>query len=175
MSADEGADDEPIRIAAYDAEWPTRFERERALLEDAIGGWVKGGIHHVGSTAVPGLSAKPIVDILVGVDDLATSTTCFDPLAKLEYRYAPYRTEEMHWFCKPDPRRRLFHLHLIPVDRARFHDELAFRDLLRADSEKARAYGELKKRLAVRFEDDRERYTGAKTDFIAHALNEVSP
>jgi GrpB-like predicted nucleotidyltransferase (UPF0157 family) len=169
------AADEPIRVVVYDPRWPTRFERERALLDHAIGAWAEGGIHHVGSTAVRGLGAKPIVDILVGVGDLAGSRACFDPLARLEYLYAPYRTEEMHWFCKPDPRRRSFHLHLIPTDSARFRDELALRDLLRADPEKARAYGELKYRLAARFAHDREAYTDAKADFIARALRESRP
>ncbi|HWW67211.1 MAG TPA: GrpB family protein, partial [Solirubrobacterales bacterium] len=83
---------------------PVRFEEERAKLEAAIGPWVVGGIHHVGSTAVPGLDAKPIIDILVGVEDLESSRACLDRLAALGYLYAPYRSEEMHWLCKPDPR-----------------------------------------------------------------------
>jgi GrpB-like predicted nucleotidyltransferase (UPF0157 family) len=167
------AADEPIRIVAYDPEWPARFERERGLLERAIGDWVAGGIHHVGSTAVPRLDAKPIVDILVGVEDLTVSRACFEPLAELEYLYAPYRAEEMHWFCKPDPRRRSHHLHLVPVDAARFRDELAFRDLLRMDPGKARAYADLKRKLAVDFEHDREGYTDAKAVFIDDALHEA--
>ena len=93
-----------------------------------MGSWVAGGIHHVGSTAVPGLDAKPIIDILVGVDDLVASRGCFESLADLEYLYAPYRADEMHWFCKPDPGRRTHHLHLVPGDSSRFRDELAFRD-----------------------------------------------
>ena len=95
--------DEPIRIAAYDPAWPARFEQERLALAAAIGDWAVGGIHHIGSTAVPGLDAKPIIDVLVGVEDLEASRACFDPLAGLDYLYAPYRTEEMHWFCKPHP------------------------------------------------------------------------
>ncbi len=165
------SNDEPIRLVAYRSEWPARFERERVLLDRAIGNWVVGGIHHVGSTAVPGLEAKPIIDILAGVADLATSRACFEPLAELDYLYAPYRQEEMHWFCKPDPRRRSHHLHLVPVDTARFRDELAFRDLLRADPETAEAYRALKHRLAGRFEHDREGYTDAKAEFIARALS----
>lgn len=164
--------DEPIRVVAYDPQWPARFERERALLEQAIGPWVVGGIHHVGSTAVPGLDAKPVVDILVGVADLETSRACFDPLAELEYLYAPYLPEEMHWFCKPDPRRRTHHLHLVPHGSSRYRDELAFRDRLRADPEKARDYADLKHELAARFARDREAYTDAKADFIAGALAE---
>ena len=62
--------DEPIRLVPYDPSWPDRFEEERVALVDAIGGWIVGGVHHVGSTAVPGLEAKPIVDILAGVRSL---------------------------------------------------------------------------------------------------------
>lgn len=169
MVVAEGAD-EPIRIAAYEAEWPARFERERAVLGRAVGPWAVGGIHHVGSTAVPGLDAKPIIDILVGVVSLEASRTCFDSLAELSYLYAPYRPEEMHWFCKPDPRRREYHLHLVPFDSIRFRDELSFRDRLRASPETAQEYADLKRALATRFADDREAYTEAKGDFIARLL-----
>jgi GrpB-like predicted nucleotidyltransferase (UPF0157 family)/GNAT superfamily N-acetyltransferase len=158
--------DEPIRLVAYDSSWPDRFERERAALEEAVGAWATGGIHHVGSTAVPGLDAKPIIDILVGVDSLDASRACFEPLAKLGYVYAPYRAEEMHWFCKPHPSRRTHHLHLIPTGSSRFRDELAFRDRLRASPDVAAEYVALKRSLAERFADDREAYTDAKADFI---------
>jgi len=163
-------DDEPVRIAPYDLNWPVLFEREREILERAVGRWVVGGIHHVGSTAVPGLDAKPIIDILVGVGNLETSRACFEPLAELEYLYAPYLSEEMHWFCKPDPQHRTHHLHLAPADGQRFEDELAFRDRLRADRAMATNYAALKHQLATRFEDDREAYTEAKAEFIFNAL-----
>jgi len=165
--------DEPIRVVPYDPEWPARFDRERDLLRRAIGTWVVGDIHHVGSTAVPGLDAKPIIDILVGVEDLESSRACFEPLAALEYLYAPYLPEEMHWFCKPDPGRRTHHLHLVPRDSPRYRDELAFRDHLRANPEKSSDYAELKHQLAARFVSDRESYTEAKADFIQRALGEV--
>ncbi len=93
------------------------------------------------------------------------------PLAGLEYRYAPYRSEEMHWFCKPDPSRRTHHLHLAPTDGRRYADELAFRDRLRADPETAAAYAALKRELAARFPEDRDGYTDAKSDFIRRALD----
>lgn len=164
--------DEPIQLVPYDPSWPARFAEERLALDEAVGAWVTGGIHHVGSTAVPGLDAKPIVDILVGVDSLGASRACCCPLAKLDYLYAPYRVEEMHWFCKPHPSRRTHHLHLVPTDSRRFHDEIAFRDLLRANSEVAQEYAALKRSLARRFSRDREAYTEAKTDFIASKLGE---
>ena len=167
---DARARNEPVRLTPYDPAWPDAFERERAALEAAIGPWAVGGIHHVGSTAVPGLAAKPIVDILVGVEDLETSRECFEPLARLEYLYAPYRSEEMHWFCKPRPDRRTHHLHLVPAGSRRYVEELAFRDLLRADPRVADAYAALKRELALRFRDDREAYTDAKAGFIREAL-----
>jgi GrpB-like predicted nucleotidyltransferase (UPF0157 family) len=158
--------DEPVRIAPYDPAWPERFEEEREALSAAIDYWVTGGIHHVGSTSVPGLGSKPVIDILVGVRDLEESRSCFDRLGDLEYMYAPYRSEEMHWFCKPNPSRRTHHLHLVPAGSSRFHDELAFRDYLRTHSEVAKEYGALKRRLAKKFRHDREAYTDAKTEFI---------
>jgi len=157
----------------YDPSWPERFEAERALLADAIGPWVAGGIHHVGSTAVPGLAAKPVIDILVEVADLAASRGCFGRLAHLGYLYAPYRAEEMHWLCKPDPSLRTHHLHLVPVGSKRARDELAFRDLLRGDPATAGEYGALKRDLAGRFELDREAYTEAKGEFVRAALSGV--
>ena len=162
--------DEPIRVVDYDPQWLERFERERALLDAAIGEWAVGGIHHVGSTAVSGLAAKPTIDILVGVEDLESSRACFGPLAELGYLYAPYRPEEMQWFCKPSPSRREFHLHLVPAESARFRDELRFRNRLRMDPGLAREYAELKKVLAARFRTDREGYTEAKSDFVARVL-----
>ncbi|HET9591800.1 MAG TPA: GrpB family protein [Solirubrobacterales bacterium] len=162
--------DEPIRLVASDPEWPHRFEIERVALEAEIGAWVEGGIHHVGSTAVPGLEAKPIIDILVGVRDLEEAQACFEPLASLDYLYAPYMPAEMHWFCKPDPAHRTHHLHLVPASSQRYRDELVFRDRLRADARLAADYAELKHALAERYRDDRDAYTEAKGGFIRTAL-----
>ena len=159
-----------IEVVPYDPAWPQRFEQERALLQEAIGPWLTGGIHHVGGTAVPGLAAKPVIDVLAGVESLEASRACFEPLAALQYRYAPYRTEEMHWFCKPSPAHRTHHLHLVPTGSPRYRAELAFRDALRADPQLAREYEELKQRLAAEHREDREAYTEGKAPFIAGVL-----
>jgi GrpB-like predicted nucleotidyltransferase (UPF0157 family)/GNAT superfamily N-acetyltransferase len=163
-------DDEPVRIVPYDPSWPGRFEAEKAALEATLGEWAIGGIHHVGSTAVPGLDAKPIIDILVGVESLQAARGALEPLARLDYRYALYREEEMHWLCKPSPRRRTHHLHLAPVAGDRYAKELGFRDRLRADPALARRYALLKHELAQRFREDRDAYTEGKSAFIARAL-----
>jgi GrpB-like predicted nucleotidyltransferase (UPF0157 family) len=165
---------EPVRIVPYDSDWPRRFAKERAALREALGAHVTGGIHHVGSTAVPGLDAKPIIDILVGVDSLSASRTSFRALAALGYQYATYRAREMHWFCKPDPSRRTHHLHLAPTSSPRFREELAFRDLLRTHADVSREYAELKRRLALDLEHDREAYTEAKGQFIRAALDRMA-
>lgn len=161
---------EPVRLVGYDPDWPRRYERERASLSGAIRPWIDGGVHHVGSTAVPGLAAKPIIDILVGIRDLDESRGCFGPLAALGYLYAPYMATEMHWFCKPQPSRRTHHLHLVPTSSGRYRAELAFRDLLRTDDGLTAEYLALKQRLARRFENDRDAYTAAKSEFIRRAL-----
>lgn len=88
--------DERIEIVAYDPGWPARFAQERSALDAVIGRWAIGGIHHVGSTAVAGLDAKPIIDILIGVESLEAARSCFDPLSSLCYLYAPYRAEVIY-------------------------------------------------------------------------------
>jgi GrpB-like predicted nucleotidyltransferase (UPF0157 family) len=72
-----------IALSAYDSEWPCRFGEERRLLEPVLAPWLEGGIHHVGSTAIPGVSAKPIIDMIAGVRDLEEARAAFEPLAEL--------------------------------------------------------------------------------------------
>jgi GrpB-like predicted nucleotidyltransferase (UPF0157 family) len=160
----------PIEIVAADPAWPARFEEERRLLEETIAPWITGGVHHVGSTAVPELPAKPVIDILAGVESLDASRASFASLEVLEYHYAPYRTEEMHWFCKPSPAHRTHHLHLVPTGSRRYRAELAFRDALRSDAARAGEYAALKRRLAAQHREDREAYTEGKAGFIAGVL-----
>ncbi|MGC1212256.1 MAG: GrpB family protein [Micromonospora sp.] len=159
--------DAAVYLEPYDEAWPRRFLDEAALISRTIGAWVTGGIHHVGSTAVPGLAAKPVIDIMVGVADLESSRVCIELLSSLRYRYAPYRSEVMHWFCKPHPYHRTHHLHLVPTGSARYLDTLAFRNHLRAHPEAVATYEALKRELADRYPDDREAYTEGKSHLIA--------
>ena len=161
--------DERVRLVPHDPAWAAAFAAEADLLRATIGPWITGGVHHVGSTAVPGLDAKPIIDIAVGVAGLEESRECIGLLQPLDYLYWPHRAEVMHWFCKPDPAARTHHLHLIPTGSARLEDELVFRDHLRAHPEVAAEYGALKRRLAVEFGSDRDGYTEAKSEFVLSA------
>jgi GrpB-like predicted nucleotidyltransferase (UPF0157 family) len=159
--------DQPVSLHPYDPAWPARFEHEASLLGAVIGPWITGGVHHVGSTAVPGLAAKPVIDIMAGVDDLESSRPCIELLALLDYLYAPYRADVMHWFCKPSPAHRTHHLHLVPTGSARFTGVLAFRDYLRSHPAAARQYEQLKRELAAKHADDREAYTDGKAALVA--------
>jgi GrpB-like predicted nucleotidyltransferase (UPF0157 family) len=91
-------------VVRYDPEWLHRFEAERALLERVLAPWLKGGIHHIGATAVPGLAAKPIIDMVAGVHNLEEARAAFDPLREQSYHYAPHRPGIAIHFAKPSPR-----------------------------------------------------------------------
>jgi GrpB-like predicted nucleotidyltransferase (UPF0157 family) len=161
----------PVVIEAYSEGWPAKFEAERALLAPVLAPWLAGPIEHIGSTAVPGLPAKPVIDIMAAVADLVSSKAAIEPLARLSYCYFDYRADVMHWFCKPSDLERTHHLHLVPFESTLWRERLAFRDRLRADETLRTAYRDLKLRLASEHREDREAYTEAKTDFILAAVS----
>jgi GrpB-like predicted nucleotidyltransferase (UPF0157 family) len=156
----------PIKIVAYDPSWPVQFQEETDVLRQALAPWLVGAIEHIGSTAVPGLSAKPVIDIMAGVQTLEESRPAIAVAARLGYCYAPYQAELEHWFCKPSPAFRTHHLHLIPTGSPQWLRPIAFRDYLRAHSDVALEYEALKRRLAQEHCLDREAYTEAKRPFI---------
>lgn len=124
----------PVRIEPYNPGWSAAFAAERGLLADALEPWLFGPIEHVGSTAVPGLAAKPVIDIMAAVESLEASRPALERLRGLGYCYAPYRCDVMHWLCKPSPELRTHHLHLVPFQSALWIERLAFRDLLRGNA-----------------------------------------
>ena len=160
--------DQPIQLAAYDPSWPDRARAEARSLEDALRPWLAGRVEHVGSTAVPGLEAKPTIDLMAPVHELESARAAFGPLADLGYAHAPHRPH-FHWFCKPSPAVREFHLILVERSHPDFRARLSFRDRLRADPATAAEYVRLKRALARRFPDDREAYTDGKAAFVARA------
>jgi GrpB-like predicted nucleotidyltransferase (UPF0157 family) len=161
----------PVVLVPYDPEWPRQFEAERALLERVLGPWLEGGIHHVGSTAIPGIAAKPVIDMVAGVRDLEEARAAFEPLAELSYVYAPHRPGIAHHFSKPSDRlpERVFGLHLTEPGSDLWRERLAFRDALRVDPALAADYQALKLRLA-REAVDVETYTAGKREFVGRVL-----
>lgn len=161
-----------VQLSDYQREWPVLFEREKSVLLDRLGPWLHGPIEHVGSTAVPGLKAKPIIDIMAGVKDLDSSVGAIDVLQRGGYCYYPYKADVMHWFCKPTPEYRTHHLHLVPYDSTLWRERIKFRDILRSNEKVAEEYEQLKVLLARDLTDDRENYTELKWPFIEGVLRE---
>jgi GrpB-like predicted nucleotidyltransferase (UPF0157 family) len=158
-----------IRVLDYDPAWVVMFEQERRRVQDALGPIVVT-VEHVGSTAVPGLAAKPIIDLLVGVRSLPEArTSCVQPLQALRYRYmAEYESwlpDEM-LFRKGIPGPWTHHAHLMEPTCPRWEEFTLLRDYLRRHEEVASAYADLKRALALVFEDDIAGYRNAKAPFI---------
>ena len=148
------------------------FDRERARIERALGSWAEG-IEHVGSTAVPGLAAKPIIDIMVGVGSLRDAEHYIKPLEQLCYECRgeagiPGRL----FFRKGDPRSH--HLHVTESGSEFWERHLFFRNYLRAHPETTREYARLKHHLADHFRTDRTAYTEAKTAFISEVVRRAT-
>ena len=159
-------DAERVEIVDYDRAWRDAFEAERPRLVAALGALLTGSIEHVGSTSVPGLAAKPIVDVQIGVAGLAESRGAFVSLEALGYLYTPVRPDVMHFFEKRPPGAQAYNLQLIPYRSDCWNRRIAFRDYLRSHSEAAREYAILKRQLARDFPFDRAAYGSGKGPFI---------
>jgi GrpB-like predicted nucleotidyltransferase (UPF0157 family) len=167
---------EKAEVHAPNPQWARKAERERARLTELLAQWLVDGVEHVGSTAVPGLAAKPILDLMASVNDpdVVVEQTS-QQLAADGWSYVPPELDGRPWrrfFVKPDAsgQRRMAHLHVIPSGHVRWTEQIAFREMLKQDDRLARRYEELKRRLADQLGNDRETYTQAKADFIAEAL-----
>jgi GrpB-like predicted nucleotidyltransferase (UPF0157 family) len=161
-----GADDGPIEIVEYDPSWPACYVKERERLAPLLPGV---HLHHIGSTAVPALAAKPVIDMIALVDTLDATAETAARLASYEMP-ASFNAKLAHrrFLCHPSASFRTHHLHLVD-EREALEQCLRFRDMLRTDRTLARQYATLKRGLAARFKEDRERYTEAKTGFIQAA------
>lgn len=165
---------EQAKVRPHDPRWAARAEVERDELIALLAPWLVDGVEHIGSTSVPGLAAKPIVDLMASVSDL-DAVVDEAPLVARGWRYVPPELDRRPWrrfFVKPDAsgQRREAHLHVIRAGHHRWADQLGFRDALRQDGVLARQYDELKRRLAEQHGHDREAYTEGKAEFVASVL-----
>ena len=163
----------PVFGVPYGEGWTSLFEQERARIERAIGPWVEE-IEHVGSTAVPGLAAKPVIDIMVGVKSLDDTPILVERLEAVGYEYVPELEQQLpsrRYFRKLRRGRRTHQIHLVERSDAAFWDRhILFRDYLRRHPGVADEYARLKQELSGRFRDDRTAYTEAKTAFIREVV-----
>jgi GrpB-like predicted nucleotidyltransferase (UPF0157 family) len=151
-----------IEIVEHDPSWAARFEEEQPQLAEIFDGRAVA-IEHIGSTSVPGLCAKPIVDILVGIRELELSNAEIEAMERLGYEYlGEFGVPGRLYFRKGDPR---IHVHVVAHSGDHWKRHLAFRDALRSNPEERRRYDKLKRRLAAEGHP-REVYSELKTPFI---------
>jgi GrpB-like predicted nucleotidyltransferase (UPF0157 family) len=157
-------------VAPYDSTWPALFAAEAERLRRCFSATgLAVVLEHTGSTAVPGLAAKPIVDILVGYPQDAAVPEYTSVLTKNDYVHRGEQEIPGHeFFRRGNP--RAYHVHLTAIDSPFWRDHLTFRDRLRADNALRDAYAALKRDLAARFPRDREAYIAAKASFVNGVL-----
>jgi len=161
------AGDDVVVVVSYDPRWRELFEAEASRLRHSLGETAVR-IEHVGSTAVPGLAAKPVIDIQVSLPALEPTEPYAAPLEELGYGNWRNVHEPDHRFCRDEPRRH--HVHLVVAGGTTESDRPLFRDYLRVNSEVRRSYAELKIAAARSVGHDRDRYASSKEEFIESAL-----
>jgi GrpB-like predicted nucleotidyltransferase (UPF0157 family) len=158
--------DPAIRLVAYDPLWAVRAREESQRLRDTLGS-VAVRVEHVGSTAVPGLAAKPIVDLQLSVAAIEPRDRYVAPLEQLGYRFVPDpESPDHHFFAKPPERPRTHHLHVCEVGASHELRHLAVRDFLRAHANEAARYAALKRGLVDRRPRDRLAYIAGKERYV---------
>jgi GrpB-like predicted nucleotidyltransferase (UPF0157 family) len=164
-----------VRIEPYSEAWADAFFDEAQRLEGVFAG-IGARIEHIGSTSVPGLAAKPIIDILIGLDDLRDAERRVAAMEEIGYGYVPeYESmiPDRRYFRRPRARPRTHHVHCVVRDGALWRGHVAFRDRLRAFPDEAREYEGLKRSLAGQRDSDREAYQNGKASFIRDVLHRV--
>ena len=163
---------EPVRIVAYNPQWSERFTGLRVHLKGLLGE-LAVSIEHIGSTAVPGLPAKAIIDMAAVVRDYTESAAAFDALASFGWLTAPEPgdREARKWsLCFPTIERRSHHLHIFEQSSTSLRTLLAFRDHLRSDPADRAEYARIKRELAAADDEDRPAYRTGKAPFITEVL-----
>ena len=165
---------EVLEIVPYDTDWPRAFRVERDRITAALGPLALR-IDHNGSTSVPGLAAKPIIDIQISVKRLHPIQAYAPILARLEYVHVPHPDDAFcPFFHRPAAWPHTYHVHVVEGNGDEERRTLAFRDYLGEHSDEARAYEQLKRRLAPQYSatdpSSRQRYADAKTEFINYVL-----
>lgn len=157
-----------VDIVAFQDDWFDKYAQERVRLHAVVKD-VAQDIEHIGSTSVPGLAAKPIIDIAMRLVTLQQVPELLDPLARFDYAYeGEYGLPGRYFFTKGEP--RAFHLHVVDDTTNHWRRWIAFRDLLRRDPALCQAYQQLKCDLARKYRFDRAKYSDSKSAFIDAAV-----
>lgn len=165
--------DDRIYLSDHDPSWPQQFEAFADWLQGYLGPETAQRIEHYGSTAIPGMPAKPIIDVLVQVPSFAEAKRRAVPLLNSETCDYWWHSEHMVFVKREELMgKRTHHVHMAPQSH-RVWDNLAFRDYLRSHPEEASHYAALKRELAAGYREDRERYTEAKSAFVSRVTAEA--
>lgn len=161
-----------VFLVPWTQEWEEEFLKEIVLIEERIGAYLIA-VHHIGSTAVPGLSAKPILDIAIELEHFEDGLHCVSPLEALGYRYRGTNVlPDRHYFNKGEP--RTHQIHMYEKGNKYLLEQLQFRDYLRRN-EKARVeYENLKIRLSDKNKHDKHQYADDKTEFVRSILRKMN-
>jgi len=160
-----------VQIQKYSADWNCLFEREAALLRSVMGA-AAAQIQHIGSTAIEGMPAKPIIDLIVVVGSLSAAGIWIPTLATLGYAYRTNDTvADRLLFVKGPTNRRTHHLSLAEVSSNFYIEKIVFRDYLRSHFEAFAEYVQLKMKLAQGYPQDRASYTEGKRTFVEHIIH----
>ena len=169
---------EQVRVHDPEAQWGRRGQQLCEQLDLAIARWLVAPVEHVGSTAVPGLAAKPVIDVQAAVSDLASGGAIAQVLAPAGWHLVPVELDARPWrrlLVLVVDDHRAAHLHLLLATGPRWSEQLAFRDALRADPGLKREYAGLKRALAAEHGTDREAYTAGKEGFVRSVLLRTTP
>ena len=164
-----------VSIVEYRPQWRKMFEEEKQLLQAALGE-ASAKVEHIGSTAVNGLAAKPIIDIMVGLPDFSVADKLVPVIETLGYEYIKKYEDEMpfrRFFVKNRNGIRTHQIHMVEIDGEFWGRHLLFRDYLRHNPAIANEYAALKKQLAEREWEDVNEYADAKSEFIRSIENKA--
>jgi len=164
-----------VKLSSYSNTWKKIYKKEEKILKSALKNYVELiDIQHVGSTSIPKLKAKPIIDIGIGLKSLKDSKKCIEPLNKLDYEYRhDAGVKDRHFFAKGPETNRTHYLHLVKYGDKQWENLVLFRDYLKKFPKIRQEYQKLKETSAKKYKNDRKAYTHEKDKFIVNIIKQA--
>jgi len=163
-----------VKLTPYNLEWKKIYKKEGESICDAVGEYLKD-IQHIGATSIPGVKAKPIIDIIIGVKHLKDGKKFIKPLKKLGYQYKKNTRgiKERYFFAKGIEKNRTHYIHIAKINGRFWKNCIHFRDYLRKHKRAVKEYNKLKEGLAKKYKDNRDKYTAQKYFFIQKIIKKA--
>lgn len=161
-----------VKVTSYRKQWAKEFEKEKSRILEVCGNKVKA-VEHIGSTSVPGLSAKPIIDIAVGINRLKDAKKLLPLLKKLDYYFYKDFQRQRLFVAKGPDEKRTHYLHVMRYKGAKWESDQLFRNYLRTHPKAVKEYSKLKEQLGKAHKEDRQSYSDGKNDFIKRVIEKA--